>query len=268
MTLADTFASVVEDAMTLDPDTVRATILETHDRLPGGGGYSETGVRAPRVEICHDPTCPQDDGWEHSHPVPDDPTGNAAMRPSRSDADLRALDQAVQTFVDNVGELVTRSASRGVPQTWEEAVNDAQLLDRDDAISVLERVWGHRDVNRWVTKAGDAVHDLALITGRHVTRQPNDHERTWTSDLADEQCCRVCLQLKLRVPVKARRLCAGCWQLSQDSREHTDDGEAIDPPPELIEEFRRIGNPHGPAWKKARSDWLHALERRRSRHCA
>ena len=267
--LSDTFAGVVTVAMTLDPDALRDVLLQTHDRLPGGTQSSETGVRAPRMERCTDTDCPEGDywdeetrTWQHSHPIPNDPTGDAAMKPSRSEADLRSVDHLEQRFVDAIGELATRSHSRGRPETWDEAVKDAHLLAEIDAVCVLENTWGAKAVRKWVEQAGDAVHDLELLAGRHASREPNDHERTWTSGLADEECCRVCLQLRLRVERHARGLCSGCWKLSQDSREHTDDGEPVDPPPELIEEFRRINNPSGPAWKAERSRWLRSLERR------
>ena len=282
MTTSSELAEAVDAAMKLDPDAIRDTILATHDRLPGSSGTSETGIRAPRMEQCADPNCPQGDWWDdetqrwtHSHPIPNDPTGDAAMRPSESEADLRRLDIAVQRFVDMVGELAERSHSRGRPETWEEAVKDAHLLVEMDAVTVLEQTWGAKDVRKWVTNAADAVIDIEVIASRHVSRDPNDHERTWTSGLADEQCCRICIRLGLRVNWQeggAGGLCQGCYRLRNRCAQvnDLDPDEVGDPPETLIEELRRIGAPGSVQDRNTRHRWFADVgaEHRSRRYCA
>lgn len=272
-TSADIFAIVATDAMALDPDEIRSTIMATHDRLPGGTQSSETGIRAPRMEPCTDPTCEHDDGWQHSHPIPNDPTGDAAMRPSKSEADLAELDAAVDRFVAAIGELASRSHSHGVPETWDEAVKDAHLLAEMDAVTVLERAgW---KVRGWVVAAGDALQAIETLAGRHLRRDPNDHERSWTSGLADEQCCRVCLKLGLRVAWQdggAGGLCQGCYRLRKRCAyvNELSIDEVGDPPETLIEELRRIGTPGSIQDRNARHRWFQRVgdEHRASRYCA
>jgi hypothetical protein len=278
---ADLFSTIASHAVAIDtrsipgPQThhgvaaVRALVIDTHDRLPGSAGASDTGIRAPRMERCADRACTEGDFWDdetqtwaHSHPIPNDPAGDAAMRPSTSEAMLTRLDKAEAKFVANIAELVTRSVSRGVPDTWDEAVSDCSMLDQMDAIAALEAAWGVKAVRKWVTNAGDALEDIDWIWNRYVTRDPNDHERTWTSGLADEECCRVCLQLRLRVERHRKHLCSGCYQLHLDAAEALDlhPDYAPDPPPELIAELRR-STPSGPGWKRTRQHWIAGLDR-------
>lgn len=257
------------------PAVIRERIMSTHDRLPGGSRSSESGIRASRMEPCMDPTCPQGaGGWRHDHPVPVDPTGDAAMRPSKSEADLGALQTALRTFVSAVGDLAALSHSRGTPRTWDEAVTDAVLLDDMDAIDVLES--SGQKPRRWVIRAGDAIHDIELIRDRHCTRNPNDWERSWTSDVANENdACRICRQLGLIVDARRDKggrdgRCQGCNRLRKRCAvvNNIELDEVPEPPVELIEELRRIGSPGSPNDLAARSRWFQevgaqAKERRR-----
>ena len=274
---ATLFADITTAAMQLDPAELRATLLATHDRLPGGTRSSETGVRAPRMEVCTDPSCPEGDWWDddaatwaHSHPIPNDPTGDAAMRPSRSEADLRTLDYYVARYITAVDWIARRCHSGPFPTDWRTAALGAQRLVRDDMLPALEQTWGAKDVSRWVMAAGDAVHDIELIACRHLPRQASEWEQHWTSGLADEDCCRVHLRLEppQRTEVKAKGLCQQCGRLKADAADilGCDFDQAPDPPRELLETYRRINNPSGPAWKAERSKWLQTLEK--ERRCA
>lgn len=247
MTLAELWHDIAEQAITIDLAALRDTIRSTIDDGLRAIRYDSAGGRSADVS---------------SHPE------RMALRDRRdpSEDDLRLIDHHESRFVAAVAELAMRSHSRGAPETWDEAVKDAHLLAEMDAIGILERIPGEKPA-KWVHAAGDALHDLELIRRRHATRDADDWERSFTSDLDDNQCCRVCLRLRLRVKAHARGLCQGCWKLSQDSRRHTADGEPVDPPVELIEEFRRLGNVHGPAWKATRSRWLTSLGPEHATRC-
>ena len=270
------FAHVAADARRLDPDHIRATIVATHDRLPGGTSSSETGVRAARMETCTDRSCPSHElGYDHSHPVPNDPTGDAAMKPSASEADLRDLDAAVGRFITAIDELARRSHSGPFPRDWRSAVLGAKRLVTDDMIPAVERIWGAKKTRQWVVTAGDALHEIEMIAGRHVARDPNDHERSWTSGLADEQCCRVCIKLGLRVAWQdggAGGLCQGCYRLRKRAAQENnlDPDDVGDPPETLIEELRRIGSPGSVQDRNARSRWFADVgaQHRDRRYCA
>lgn len=249
------------------PRAIKERILATHDRLPGGAQSSETGVRSARMEPCEDITCP---GWHpdirHDHPCPVDPTGDAAMRPSKSEADLAALQTAVSAFVAAVGELAVLSHSRGRPRSWGAAVTDASILAEWEAVDSLET--SGQKPRKWVLKAADALHDLELIRDRHCPRDASDHERTWTSGLADEECCLVCFQLGLRVTNDTTTggrlgLCQSCYRLRLRCAEvnDIDTKDAPVPPPELVQELRRIGAPGSAADRATRSRWFQAVGR-------
>jgi len=198
--------------------------------------------------------------------VPTDPTGDAAMRPSESDRDLDAIEHHVDRFVANVAELHARSVSNGPPTTWGQAVQSAGLLVSMGAVDTLETTWGAKAVKRWVTAAGDAVHDLQLIADGHASREPSTVERHWTGDEADEQCCRIHLRCDpvIREKAVAHGLCRQCGRLKADAADvlGLDFGDAPDPTPKLLEEFLASGNQNGgPRWRAARSRWLQGLER-------
>lgn len=280
-TTSDLFDEVVRVAVELDclsapgfaetgPAVIRAMIEQTHDRLPSSASASDSGIRAARMERCYDRTCPQGvhwlgDSWDHDHAVPNDPTGDAATRPSKSDADLKLLEQLQAAFVTAIDEIACKSMSRRKITDWDDAVTVAALLDEMEAVEVLERT--DQKPRRWVIKAGDALHDLELLARRHMTREPDDWEKSWTSGLAPEDCCRVCTKLGLWVPWReggAAGLCQGCYRLRKRCAHETDlDMDAIpDPPPELIEELRRIGAPGGVTDRAARQRWFRTVEAR------
>lgn len=246
------------------PNAIEALIMATHDRLPGSAGASETGIRASRMETCGDTTCPQWlDDLSHDHPVPNDPTGDAATRPSKSDADLKLLADLCKSFVTAIDEIAGRSMSARKLDDWDDAVTAAALLDEMGAIDVLERT--NQNPRKWVVKAGDALHDLELLARRHMTRQPDDWEKSWTSGLTENECCRVCMSLGLWVDWReggAGGLCQGCYRLRKRCAHETslDMDEIPDPPPELIEELRRIGSPGGPVDRAARQRWFRKVE--------
>lgn len=238
--LARLFTDLLETAMALDIPALRSEILASVDDGLRAANYEGAGGRSADVS---------------SHPE----RMALSQRQDRTQDDLRRCDSLVASYVTAVGEIAVRSRSGARAETWDGAVKDHNLLDQMDAVGVLERIPGEKP-SKWVHRVGDCLHDLELLARRHETgREPDDFERSWTSGLADGDCCRVCLKLRLRTRSHARGLCQGCWKLSQDSRHHTDDGEPIDPPVELIEEFRRIGDGQGPAWKATRSRWLNSL---------
>lgn len=227
--IAETFRLLVDDALALDPDAIRSTIRSTIDDGLRAARYDGTGGR---------------DADQSSHPE------RMAIHGRRDPAwaDLDLIDHHAERFICAVTELALRSHSRGAPRSWDEAVQDAHLLAEMDAVGILERT-GQRP-SRWVHQAGDAVHDLALIRDRHASREARDWEQSWTSGLADEECCRLCLDhVNLRSPRKAKQLCQMHLRLFNEAG-------GIDPPQWLTEEFRRIGSPAGPDWKRARSRWL------------
>ncbi len=253
MTTAETFATVVVQAMTLDPHGLTESLLIVHDRLPGSATGSESGIRAARVETCQDQTCPQSDGWDHTHPVPTDPTGDAALRPSESDRDLDAIEHHVGRFVANVAELHARSVSNGPPTTWSQAVQSAGLLVSMGAVDTLETTWGTKAVKRWVTAAGDAIHDLQLIADGHASREPSQDEKHWSAGLADEDCCvwHLAIHSRIRRPRSpGKNICPDCCSLAELLGQK--------PPPWLIEaEIDRAGRPK--AWTAALSRCMEEL---------
>lgn len=258
----DIFRRLVRDAIRIDhlvhagppitsgPTAIAAAIYSTHDRLPGGSGVSETGVRAARMEECVDPTCDLGvPGDGHTHATPVDPTGDAAMRPSKSDADLRQLEVSVTTFITAISELGAMSRSKGAPTDWDEALIDANWLDEQGAIDVLER--SDQKPRRWVLKAGDALHDIEALWRKQQTREPDEVDRAWTDELADEQCCSVHLQIQPAGVYREKRfrrdLCRTCYQLAMA-------GDVDRPPIELVEVW--VQSPGQVAWRAARSRWL------------
>ena len=234
------FADLLETAMALDVAALRTEITAGRDDGLRAASYDGPTARSADTSSTVE---------------------RQALNPRRdsTDSDLQRLDELEASYVAAVHWLATRSHSGPFPNDWRTARPGHKLLIAMDAVTALERT-GQRP-GRAVIQAGDALHDLERMAARHPVggRAPDDYERSWTSGLADGDCCRVCLKLKLRNRAHARGLCQGCWKLSQDSRNHTDDGEPIDPPVELVEEFRRIGDGHGPAWKATRSRWLNSL---------
>lgn len=246
--LADLWATLTAQAMAFDLPRLRATIHDTADDGLRAANYEGAGGRSADVS---------------SHP--ERHALNERRDPTRND--LTLVDHHVCRYIAAVYEIATRSHSGPFPNDWRTARIGAKRLDDMAAIEVLETT-GQRPA-RWVHQAGDALHDLELLAGRHLARKANDHERSWTSGLADEQCCRVCLELGLRIERKARGLCQPCLRLKTDLAAELacDIDDAADPPPELLEEFRRINNPGGPAWKAIRSRWI-STEVDRRRECA
>lgn len=230
-TTSDLFGDIVRQAMELDclmipghvetgPAAIEACIYSTHDRAPSSASSTDTGIRAARMERCQDPTCPQGatwdgNGWNHDHPVPNDPTGDAATRPSKSDADLRLLADLQASFVTAIDELAGKSMSRRRITDWDDAVTVAALLDEMEAVEVLERT--DQKPRKWVLKAGDALHDLEQLAKRHLPRQANEDEQAWTNGLADEDVCSWHVQIhrRYRRPrIQGTNICQDCINLS------------------------------------------------------
>lgn len=227
---AGLFAELAALAFELDVRSLRQTIAAGRDDGLKAARYDGAGGRSAEVS---------------SHPE------RQALAPKRdrTDADLALLTSHERTYVWAIAEIAVRSRSGRPCEDWDEAVKDHQLLAEMDAVGVLERIPGEKPA-KWVTKAGDALHDLSRLADQHVSRAPKDWERSWTSGLSDEACCRLCLEhVNLRTEAKAKRLCQMHLRLYNEAGE-------VDPPEWLTQEYRRIGSPSGPDWKRARSRWL------------
>lgn len=233
--LAALWHDLTTTALGFDLAALRATILATVDDGLRAASYDSAGGRSADVS---------------SHPE------RQALNERRdpTHADLSLLDHHEARYVTSVYEIATRSHTGPFPTDWRSARIGARRLDDMDAIGVLETT-GQKPA-RWVYAAGDALHDLELLAGRHMARKANDYEQAWTSGLADEECCDLCLEhLRLRVPRYRGQWCQPHYTLRLDSRNHTPDGQPVDPPGWLSDELRRTGGP-GPDWKRARSRWL------------
>lgn len=228
--LARLFADLAAVALELDVRDLRSAIEDGRDDGLRAAAYDRSGGRSASTS---------------SHPE------RTALRPStdRTDADLRRLAEHEATYVDAIAQIAVRSRSGRPCEDWDEAVHDHNLLVQMDAVGILERIPGENPA-KWVRRAGDAISSLEHLADRHRSRPPKDWERSWTSGLSDEECCRLCLDhVNLRTEAKAKRLCQMHLRLYNEAGE-------VDPPEWLTEEYRRIGSPSGPAWKAARSKWL------------
>jgi len=224
------FADLAAVALELDVRDLRRQIAEGRD----------DGLRAARYDRSGGRSAEQASAPERWVMEP---------RRDRTDADLALLASLERTYVAAIAEIAVRSRSGRPCEDWDEAVHDHQLLAEMDAVGVLERIPGEKPA-KWVLRAGDALHDLSRLADQHLSRAPKDWERSWTSGLSDEACCRLCLEhVNLRTEAKAKRLCQMHLRLFNEAGE-------VDPPEWLTQEYRRIGSPSGPDWKRARSRWL------------
>lgn len=184
--------------------------------------------------------------------------------------DLRTVSKASERFVVAIASLLVESQI-GDPgdmddYDWDEAVTDAALMAELQATEdgkpgeVLQAAIDCYEgpVLRHITNADRAVRDLALVLRLYSPRDANDLERSWTSGLADEDCCRYCLRLGLRVERHRRDCCQVHYRLEQDSRNHTTDGQIAEVPDWLTETMLRTKGP-GPLWRAERSRWLLSL---------
>lgn len=161
MTLAHTFTRTLVEARRLDVPALRTTITSTQDDGLRAASYDGPLARSASVS---------------SHPE------RMALhdRPDRTADDLGLVDHHAARFVGAVYELATRSHSGPFPNDWRTAVIGARRLVAMDAIGVLETS-GQRPA-RFVHQAGDAVHDLVLIAGRHMRRVPDDFDKLLSGD--------------------------------------------------------------------------------------
>lgn len=266
------FTQLVAEAQKLrHPNEIANTIILTHDRSPGSGQH-DGNSRGLRTEMYID--APEgsrelsdeeialgvepDWGVTISH---SDPTGMAALRPSASDRDLRDLEAAVNTFIKMIDSLASASFSGRRPKTWDEAITDARRLVAMEAIEVLERT--KQNPKRAIFKAGDAVHQIEQIQNRHCARRATEWESSWTSGLADEECCITHLRLEppIRKEKVANGLCSSCYSLSKAAAQalNVKPKDAPAPPPSLVADFEKTNNHSGVAWKKLRQSWINQL---------
>lgn len=240
MNLAEMWSELVDQAMELDPDQIRRSILATRD-----DGLRATSYDGPRVM----------GGTVDSHPE------RLAMHPptDHTDADLRLLDSLVGSYVQAVAEIAARSRSGRPCATWEEAVKDHHLLDQMDAVSILERIESPR---RWVLKAGDALHDLARLERRHSRRVPDPVDLMLTGD-------PVCLSHARIGDYERPRhgglvLCKTCRDLvaavAEPTEVHKD--SMWWPPVELLREHAHMERTGVRAeYRRLRAEWISGLGR-------
>lgn len=238
MTLAHTFTRTLVEARRLDVAALRTTIRATLDDGLRAASYDGPTARSASVS---------------SHPE------RMALhdRRDRTADDLGLVDHHAARFVGAVYELATRSHSGPFPNDWRTAVIGARRLVAMDAIGVLETS-GQRPA-RFVHQAGDAVHDLVLIAGRHMARPASKDEQLMTG----ETCLAHARIAEVRDRYGALRICQGCYDIMrraglEPTRDHKDPD--LWPPSELLhahDEMTRTGKRI--PYHQARTAWVETL---------
>lgn len=188
-----------KQAAELDPDALRAVIMESRD----------DGLRA----ASYDGASSSRSANRSSHPE------RIAMSTKRdtTDADLQRLDELVDRYVVAVYEIATRAHSGPFPNDWRSARLGHKRLCDMDAIGVLERLPGLTP-SKHIHRAGDCLHDLEVLARRHTARNPSRDERDWTDGLGDKDVCawHLSVHRRYRRPrVPGKNICHDCAAVSE-----------------------------------------------------
>lgn len=244
-TLAERFANAATLAHMLTPP---ATIIARICADP-----VDTGLRAANLDG-------KIRGGDHaSHPERMAERRKPDVSRLRDDAiDVR---RAADTAVNAIAQLLARGRHIHVDPTsytWADATKDAHLLAELGIVDTLLDLDHDRSTRRIVISYLEAIASISQISRRwpkHTGRAPTDIEAAYTDDLADEDCCRICLLVEPRGRIrierrKGERLCRTCGDLRRAAG-------GIDPPADLIgiwHDCDRKGQ--SLRWRNARGRWL------------
>lgn len=164
---------------------------------------------------------------------------------------LRDLSRASQHFVDAIGALEAICLDAPPPDTWEQALHEANLLCEAGYVSAALDVGA--DVTSWCNQACDAIDTVSAIATRYQPRSATAWERyKRNGGRADEVCeIHVALDPPMFKPKHGiPQLCKTCADLTRIAGQR--------PPVELIRILERGGQIE---YRNARSRWLTECDR-------
>lgn len=242
MNPASTFAKTASRAMQLPvPAAIARLILASteaaHNGLRAATYEARTSGTGHDVHLTH-------------------PEVGAERRIERGDKDsrrplddLRDLSKASERFVDAIAALNAECLDAPPPETWDEAVKDADHLAEHDLIEAALDVG--RDVTGWVKQANTATIDIGHVWKRYAPRASTPWERYKRAGGRADEVCDI--HVSLKPPMFKRKhgreqLCKTCADLKRTAGQR--------PPVDLIHTLE-----HGTQleYRKARSRWFQDL---------
>jgi hypothetical protein len=180
----------------------------------------------------------------------------AAARMDRTSDDrtelghLRDLSRASQRFVDAIGALDAICLDAAPPDTWEQALHDANLLCEVGYVTAALDIGA--DVTGWCLQACDSVATVAEVAGWYKPRTATAWERYKRNGGRADEVCEIHAALdppifkpKHGIP----QLCKTCADLTRLAGQR--------PPVELVRLLERGGQIE---YRNARSRWLTECE--------
>ena len=137
-------------------------------------------------------------------------------RDTRTELDqLRNLSRASHRYVDAIGALDAICLDAPPPDTWEEALHDANLLCETGTVtSALDLGY---DVTSWCNQACDSVATIAEIAARYQPRTADRWTQIKESGIRSDEICDTCARCTPPVYVvvrnKKRLACRHCNDL-------------------------------------------------------
>lgn len=134
---------------------------------------------------------------------------------------LRNLSRASQRFVDGIGALDAICLDAPPPDTWDQAVHEANLLCEAGYVTAALDV-GH-NVTGWINQVCAAVDTIAAIHTRYQPHQATRWQQIKESGIRADEVCDVCASVTPPVYVVARNkaflLCRHCNDLRLEGGE-------------------------------------------------
>ena len=249
-TLAERFIAAVDQMHALDtPSQVLRRIL---------ADPVDTGLRAASLDGKVRGGSPE----SHPERMADMPARRAGGRHVDDMVELRNASTAIVESVIGLLDLCLHRSPDADGYGWADALKDAHLLAEMGVVEAMLDVDLDRSGARCVERYCRGVVDLAAVARRwpwRTGRPPTSIEATWNQGGADEDMCRICLQIEpvgaFRVPKMPGRnhgLCRVCYELRLAA--------GVEPPPALLgvwHDCDREGR--SVAWRTARSRWLESV---------
>lgn len=189
-------------------DGLRATSYDG-DRIAGGSGKSHP---ERMLEARNPEQFPPDD--------PNKPP--RTRRSSTAPRDRARLEQAQENAIDAIAALNAECCDAGMPETWEEATTDANVIHETGMLKAAIDVG--RDVERWAMRY---VHAIDTVRAVHDAWMPHEPPQ----GLAEENIawCRPCLRIDEKRKRITKVCCQRCWRdiLDLEGFITDDDGEPI-----------------------------------------
>lgn len=248
-TLAERFTAAVELAMAMDtPAQILRRIL---------ADPADNGLRAAAL----DGKIRGGDKLSHPERMSTDERRRPDTQRHQDDAiTLARTAEVVAECVVGLLDVCLHKSPDISEYSWGEALKDGHLLAEMGLVDAALSVDVDRTTTRTVERFCEAVQDLAHLAKRwpkRTGRAPSDIEASWTSGLADEDCCRICLTVEplgaLRVERHRGDLCRVCYELRQASG-------GIEPPEWLIAVWHDCDRKgQSVQWRNARERWLESV---------